>query len=190
MNLAQNWGMKDGLKYAARALTADDGGQPWIKAYAAQQIAQRSLQKDGKAEVRKYLPELVKALDSEGVISSVFLGRKNPNEAAVVQMRDYALGLLCTFTDQKPADYGLTPAPNSGNNINNYANWYFADPDKEKADDKRKAGIKKFKGWAEKNLKAEMEKKDPSKKGDPKGDAPSPAKELPVAEPARPIIKK
>lgn len=197
MNLAMNWQMKDQLRYSAKMLAANDPNYQWAKAQAAQQIAQKYQQKDGKEEAKKYLPAMIKGLDEEALLQQVFVGGKNPNEMIAVMTQDYILGLLCHITGQKPADYGLDLAPQGGNNINNYANWCFKDTDKAKAQEKRDAGIKKFKDWAEKNLKAEPVKKDEPKNDEPKKDEPKkdepkqdPAVDLPlpVAKPA--VIKK
>ncbi len=198
MNLAQNWQMKDFLKYSARMFAVDDPNYQWAKAQAATQIAQKHNEKDGKEEVKQYLPLMVKGLDDGALLTQMFVGNgRKPNEMIAVNTQDYILGLLCQMTDQKPADYGMDAQANGPNNFQNYAQFYFKDSDKQKAGDKRDAGIKKFKAWAEKNIKAE-----PPKKGDPKkDDAPKkkddkkddePKKNAPVPQPPvapRPIKK-
>lgn len=203
MNLAQNWQMKDYLRYAVRIFGVSDPNQQWAKANAAQQIANKFQQRDGKEEVKKYLPAMVKGLDDGGLLQNVFIGGKNPNDMINVLTQDYILGLLCHMTGQKPTDYGLDLSPNSGNNIQNYANWCFRETDKKKAEEKREAGIKKFKAWAEKNLTAESvttdepkkgEKKDAPKKSEPKTGEPKqePAVDLPLPVPVAkpPVLKR
>jgi hypothetical protein len=189
MNLAQNWQLKDYMKYAARMFLVTDPNYQWAKAQAAMQIAQKYNQKDGKAEARKYLPLMVKGLDDGALLTQVFVNN-NPNQMIGVNTQDYILGVLCRLTDQKPADYGLTTNPNGGNNIQNYAGYYFTDADKKKVAAKREAGIKKFQAWAAKNLKADPPKKDEAKTDEsPKKDEPQTDK-LPLAPTPVPRIPK
>lgn len=187
MNLAQNWQLKDQLKYAARVLAArSDANSNWAKAQAAMQIAIKHNDKNSKEEAAKYLPLMVKGLDETALLTQVFIGGKNPNEVASVNTQDYVLGLLCRMTGQKPSEYGLDLQPNGGENFQNYANWFFKESEKEKAEDKRQAGIKKFKAWAEKNLQPGSGSS--GKKEEPKKDEPAPPPT--VAPPMPPLPKK
>ncbi len=182
MNLATNWQLKDALKYSARMfLVGSDANANWYKAQAAQQIATKHNLKEGKEEAAKYLPLMLKGLDENQLLTQVFVGGKNPNEMIGVNTQDYVLGLLCRMTGQKPADYGLDTQTNGGDNFQNYAHYYFKESDAKKAGEKRDAGIKKFKEWAEKNLKAEPVKKEEPKKDESKKDAPK--KDEPVPQP-------
>ena len=183
MNLAQNWQMKDHLKYAARMFLVSDVNHQWAKAQAAMQIAQKHNTKDGKAEALKYLPMMLKGLDEGALLTQVFVNN-NPNAMIPVNTQDYILGLLCRMTDQKPGDYGLTANQAGGNNIQNYAGFYFTDADPKKVAAKREAGIKKFQAWAAKNLKEEPPKKDAPNKDEPKKDAPN--KDDPPSDPFDP----
>lgn len=152
MSFAQQWGLKDQLKYAAKMFDVTDANMQWAKAQAIQQI--------GMKKAKEYLPKMMKTLTDTTLLSNVIPGNHQ------VLLQDYALGVLIRLTEQDPKDYGVDLL-NSGTadhvKFGQYNNYYFKDDDQLKADDKRKAAIEKFNTWAKTNLKAHSEPKEPMK---------------------------
>ncbi len=114
-----------------------------------------------------------KLLKDETLVTTVWFGGPNPNQPQQHQclMKDVALAMLVTQTNQKMQDYGFIFPPGvipNGQNIG-YGNYAFP------SEEARAAGMVKFGFW---QLKQGF--KDPEKKDEPKKDEapvqPPPAK--------------
>jgi len=182
MQFAQQWQMTAEVpKYAAKILVGESPqGQWYIKFNAMQQLGQH---KDAK----KYLPQITKVFEDTSIVQQAFPGQ-GANQATI-QLGDFALGLFIKIAGQNPKDYGLEVM-----NVQDHAkfqqnNYYFKDEKDNKAEDKRKAAIKKFNEWIVKQPKEEEPKKDEPKKDEPKKDEPK--KDQPQPQPLpTPIPKK
>jgi len=175
MQFATQWQMLDDIpRYASKVLSSDGiVGNPWIKIQAMTTLGQH---KDAK----KYLAQFSKVFDDTSMIQQSF-----PNQPqASIQLGDFALGLAIKIAGQNHKDYGIEVV-----NTQDFAkvqqnNYFFKDEKDNKAEDKRKSGVKKFKDWIEKQPKEEPKKVDPKKdepkKDEPKKDEPREAQPVPV----------
>ena len=165
MSFAQQWQMTADIpRYAVKVLVADtQNGQWYYKIPALTTLAQN---KDAK----QYLPQIAKVFEDATPIQHVQPGQTNIHS---ILLGDFALGVAMKIAGQTPKDYGMEMV-----NTQEYAklqqnNYYFKDEKDSKAEDKRKAGIKKFNEWIAKQPKEEP-KKDEPKKDEPKKDEPKP----------------
>jgi hypothetical protein len=174
MNFAQNWQMnKDIPKYAARVLEAETFQQNWwAKINALTVIAQRS-------EAKQYLPSIMKVFDDNTVIQQPFPGAA-PQQANTITLGDFAFGIALTITGQAHKDYDMGTLNNSYKYSQN--NYFFKDEEKSKAEDKRKAAMKKWDAWYKDYLKTVKEQ--------PKTETPmEPKPETPPEKPGRRPIR-
>lgn len=170
MQFATQWQMVDDIpRYASKILSSDSvGGNYWIKFQALTTLAQN---KDAK----KYVPQMAKVFNDTTLLQQAI-----PNQPqAAIQLGDFALGLAIKIAGQNHKDFGIEVV-----NTQDFAkvqqnNYYFKDEKDNKAEDKRKAGVKKFKEWIEKQPKEEPKKEEP-KKEEPKKDEPREAQPVPV----------
>ena len=178
MQFAQQWQMTADIpKYAARVLVAEtQNGNWWVKVNALTTLGQH---KDAK----NYVAQIAKVFGDTSPLQQGQPGQSG--SPPTIQLGDFALGVAIKLTGQTAKDYGLEVV-----NAADFARWqqnnyYFKDEKESKAEDKRKAAIKKFEDWLAKQPKEEI-KKDEPKKDEPKKDEPrsDPRKELP-ANPAR-----
>ncbi len=174
MSFAQQWQMTADIpRYAVKVLLADvQNGQWYYKIPALTTLAQN---KDAK----QYLPQIAKVFEDATPIQHVQPGQANIH---AIQLGDFALGVAMKIGSQTPKDYGLEMV-----NTQEYAklqqnNYYFKDEKDSKAEDKRKAGIKKFNEWIAKQPKEEP------KKDEPKKDEPKPVE--PKKDEPKPVIKR
>ena len=165
MQFATQWQMVDDIpRYASKILSSDSvGGNYWIKFQALTTLAQN---KDAK----KYVPQMAKVFNDTTLLQQAI-----PNQPqAAIQLGDFALGLAIKIAGQNHKDFGIEVV-----NTQDFAkvqqnNYYFKDEKDNKAEDKRKAGVKKFKEWIEKQPKEEPKKEEPKK------DEPREAQPVPV----------
>ena len=174
MSFAQQWQMTADIpRYAVKVLLADaQNGQWYYKIPALTTLAQN---KDAK----KYLSDIAKLFEDSTTIQPAQPGQANIH---AILLGDFALGVAMKIAGQTPKDYGLEMV-----NTQEYAklqqnNYYFKDEKDSKAEDKRKAGIKKFKEWIAKQPKEEP------KKDEPKKDEPKPVE--PKKDEPKPVIKR
>jgi hypothetical protein len=172
MQFAQQWQMTGDIpKYAARVLVADtQNGNWWVKVNALTTLGQH---KDAK----NYVAQIAKVFEDASLIQQNFPGQ--PGSQATIHLGDFALGVAIKLTGQAPKDYGLEVV-----NAQDYARWqqnnyYFKDEKDNKAEDKRKAAIKKFNEWLAKQPKEAIKKEEP-KKDEPKKEEPKELKDAPV----------
>ena len=129
-----------------RRIATTDGVQGYAKAQALMML----LQRNGKEEV----PFIKTFFQNELLVTQVFLGQNNN---VPFQLRDLALALLITRSDQKLQDYGFDFQP--GFNVNQpnigIGGYGFT------SDEKREAAFKKFAAW-------EAKQKDAPKKDEKK----------------------
>ena len=179
MQFAQQWQMTTEIpRYAAKVLAADTPtGQGYMKTNALMVLGQNK-------EAKKYLPQIGKVFEDTTLLQQAQPGQAN---IQTIYLGDFALGVAIKIAGQTPKDYGLEMT-----NTQDYAkfqqnNYYFKDEKDNKAEDKRKAGIKKFNEWIAKQPKEEP-KKDEPKKVEPKKEEPK--KDEPTAPLPAPIIKR
>ena len=158
MTFAQSWQLLSEVpKYAAKVLVADvQNGNWYFKLQALQMIGQN---KEGK----KYLPQIAKVFDDTNVLQQAFPGQIGNN----IQLGDFALGVAMKLAGQNPKDYGLEVKNVQASSNWQQDNYYFKDYKDNKAEDRRKACIKKFNEWIA-NQPKDDGKKDDGKKDDGK----------------------
>jgi hypothetical protein len=150
-----------------RRIVATEGVHGYNKGQALMYLVQRN----GKAEV----DFLKKQLGNDTLVTTVWFGNVNPNQQPQQHqclLRDVALAMLVTQTDQKMTDYGFkfppgTPVPNAG--TIGYGNYAF------ETDEARHAAMTKFGFW---QLKQSFKPpaKDEPKKEEAKPEPPGPVK--------------
>jgi hypothetical protein len=162
MTFVQSWQMLSEVpKYAAKVLASDAQNGNWYPKLQALMVIGQN--KEGK----KYVPQIAKVFDDTNLLQQAVPGQAMHN----IQLGDFALGVAMKLAGQNPKDYGLEVK-----NTQAYANWqqdnyYFKDDKDNKAEDRRKACIKKFNEWIA-NQPKEEPKKDEPKKEAPKASQP------------------
>lgn len=169
MQFVQSWQMLSEVpKYAAKVLVSDTPNGNWY--YKLQALMVIGQNKEGK----KYLPQIAKVFDDTNLLQQAVPGQVGNN----IQLGDFALGVAMKLAGQNPKDYGLEVK-----NAQAYANWsqdnyYFKEDKDNKAEDRRKACIKKFNEWMANQPKDDA-KKDDLKKDEPKKEAPKTPQPVP-----------
>jgi len=144
-----------------RRIVTTEGVHGYNKGQALMYLVQRN----GKSEN----DFLKKQLTNDTLVTTVWFGNVNPNQQPQQHqclLRDVALAMLVTQTDQKMPDYGFkfppgTPIPNNG--TIGYGNYAF------ETDEARHTAMVKFGFW---QLKQSF--KPPAKEADPKKEGPKP----------------
>ncbi len=179
MQFAQQWQMLAEVpRYAVKVLLADAQNGQWY--YKIPALAILGQHKDAK----KYLPQIAKIFEDATLIQAAQPGQ--PAMQSNILLGDFALGAAIKIAGQAPKDYGLEVVNTQEYSKFQQGNYYFKDEKDNKAEDKRKAGIKKFNEWIAKQPKDEP-KKDEPKKDEPKKDESK--KEIPKDVQPLPVIK-
>lgn len=136
LTYSQEWQMPAATaRYAAKLLAA---GNVYERSYGLEKLGTHD---DGA----KYLTPIAALIDDASLLKHARPELKDdPNG---VLLGDFALGVAILLSGQKHADYGLEVADPAVYARVQPGNYYFKDGKGDRADDHRKAAIKKFRAW-------------------------------------------